>query len=82
MLRLFYALLFLTVIVMLWFFLTGSYRQWKKSKDFRKAIERPKYDYLEMELGRDWRNESKKRPHTRSPAHTRGTSKRRKGRDA
>ncbi|MGA7801823.1 MAG: hypothetical protein WCC36_13535 [Gammaproteobacteria bacterium] len=28
-------------------FLAGNYRHWKKSRDFREAIEQPTYDYMD-----------------------------------
>jgi hypothetical protein len=56
MLRLFYSLLLLGTLALLWFFVARTYRQWRRSRDLRKAIERPKFEYLDEELGRDWRD--------------------------
>jgi hypothetical protein len=56
MLASFVSVLFVGVVVLLKLFLVSNYRQWKKSRDFREAIEQPKYDYMDRELGEDWRD--------------------------
>jgi hypothetical protein len=52
-LLLFYGLMFLAGLILMILFITHNYRQWKKSRDFGRAIEAPKYDYVARELGEE-----------------------------